>query len=38
MAYELGISITTAGADLERALKKLGLASRADLGQLFEKE
>lgn len=36
MAYELGISIATAAADLDRALKKLGLASRADLIQIFE--
>lgn len=36
ISYELGISIATAGSDLERALKKLRLNSRADLMQLFE--
>jgi DNA-binding NarL/FixJ family response regulator len=35
IAYELGISIATAATYLETALRKLGLASRADLIRFF---
>lgn len=35
IAYELGIPLSTVGASLDRALRKLGVASRAELIQLF---
>jgi len=35
IAYELGISIATAGLDLENATRKLGLTNRAQLIQFF---
>lgn len=35
IAYELGIALSTAAACLESALRKLGLASRAELIQIF---
>jgi DNA-binding CsgD family transcriptional regulator len=34
IAYQLGVSITAANATLNRALKKLGLRSRADLARV----
>ena len=35
IAYELGIAIATAALDLENAIRKLGVANRAELIQLF---
>lgn len=35
IAYELGIAVSTVGAHLQSALRKLGLRSRADLVKLF---
>jgi DNA-binding CsgD family transcriptional regulator len=35
IAYELGVAIATVAADLDSALKKLGLTSRAELIRLF---